>query len=78
MTFRWPTLFYPFPELHNYLQRKWYFSLRFTLRAGSHLVPLKGECEEGEHADADSEGGGEGVDAAVQRTELPGAVTVYR
>ena len=46
------------------------------LRAGSHLVPLEGEGEEGEHAHADRQGGGEGVDAAVQRPELPGADTV--
>ena len=48
------------------------------LRAGSHLVPLEGEGEEGEHAHADSEGGREGVDTAVQRPKLPGADTVYR
>ena len=46
------------------------------LRAGSHLVPLEGEGEEGEHAHADRQRGGEGVDAAVQRPKLPGAVTV--
>ena len=46
------------------------------LRAGSHLVPLEGEGEEGEHTHADSERGGEGVDAAVHQPKLPGADTV--
>ena len=37
----------------------------------AHLVSLNGESQEGEDTDADCEGGGEGVDAAVNWAKYP-------
>ena len=48
----------------------WIVKFVFTINK-SDLVSLDGEGQEGEHAHADSQGGGEGVDAAVDGPKYP-------